>query len=254
MLLFSLVFFASFLKVLHPKLLLRLCGPVLTFLSLGAAHVDSGFSGQALASPNSTAGRAALLSPASPLRVGLALLRRLLEPAPNAAAFPVSGPGFPAGARAKTSDKADSVQAARFLSCAYLCRLHWLASSEFQCPQMTRLKSCRPRAPWREGGSSPAWRRGLQPCQLPQGVVPGGCSAQQRRQVVSFAAMSTCTGHLPFRGLHCVPHGTSQLPNKWLRNWKMFFVCSFACFLATFSPNLVILRERRQRKWSAAFY
>lgn len=29
-------------------------------------------------------------------------------------------------------------------------------------------------------------------------------------------------------------------------------VCLFVCILATFAPNLVILRERQQRNWSAA--
>lgn len=86
MLLFSFVFFASFLKVLHPKLLLRLCGPVLMFLSPGAAHVDSGFSsGQPLASPNSTAGRA-----------------RLAQPSVSTEGGPRS-PAPPAGASAKRS-------------------------------------------------------------------------------------------------------------------------------------------------------
>lgn len=250
---FLFCFLCKLPKVLHPKISRRL-RTYLDFPFPGAAHspLPSGPG----TCPSQPPTRGACLSGAQclPLRAGFALLRHLLEPAPNAAAFPV-WPWIPSGSQSQNLR-----QSRQCLGCqvSVLClslppplaRQIRIPMSPNDSPQVMQTQSSL--AGKREFASSEAVAHS--PASFPnawflEAALPTENASGFLCSKVNMHKALTLPGPP-----HSVPPGTSPLPSKWLRNWKMFFVCSFACFLAKFSPNLVILRERRQRKWSAALY
>lgn len=128
-----------------------------------------------------------------------------------------------------------------------------------KCPQMICLKSCSPWAPWQERGNLPAWSVvNSNSYQLPECVVSGRqlCSAVKIK-IVFFSQCQHTYGTYSLMDSYKVSPTCFLIgPLGFLPSCSGIrtYVCSFVCFdfstlvFATFSPNLVILMERLQKK------